>query len=259
MVRDFSMRSQQNSVSPSRILWLDHPEDAGNVLYFAARQWESTKRIWTELLATPRFISRWRLWRIMNVDYLIDEVFKQQERLNLAALKLSPIDWYVPLSDFETGKTFYASARDNFDPFEILRAAKAVPFLFGKRVPLARRRYIDGELGPILQDHLDHVLQLGARNIVIVNHTAAWTRTNSMPVRLYSTLIARGMHDAIIRDISTDVKSFHATDAHIVFVSPTNLPCGSATHSKEKIRATFERGYNDALALESELRTLFGV
>jgi predicted patatin/cPLA2 family phospholipase len=186
-------------------------------------------------------------------------VFKKQEPLDIEKVQASPVHWCIPLSDFDTGRTFYTCAKDNLDPFEILRAAKAIPYLFGKRVPLAHGRYIDGELGPILQDHLDHALSLGARTIVIINHTAPWTLKRSLPMRLYSTLIARGMHDAVSRDISTDVTAYHASDARILFISPSNLPCGSATHSKEKIKATFERGVEDALALRDELQELFQV
>lgn len=231
--------------------------NAGNVFYYCAGQWEQGKHIWTELLSTRKFIFLARLWRIMNVDYLIDEVFKRQEPLDTQRLQTSPTQWCIPLSDYDTGKTFYACARDQFDPFEILRAANAIPILFGKRVPLAHRRYIDGEIGPVLQDHLDHALSLGARNIVIINNHLPWTHANSLPGRIYSHLVARGMHDAIIRDVSTDVTSFRAPNAHVIFLSPTNLPCGGATHNKEKIKATFERGMEDARALKDELLSLF--
>lgn len=231
--------------------------DAGNVLYYCAGQWEEMKQIWVDLLWTPKFISLWRFWRVMNVDYLIDVVFKQQQPLDIKKVEASPIHWCIPLTDFDTGRRFYTCAKDRLDPFEILRAAKAIPILFGKKVPLAHGRYIDGEIGPILQDHLDHALSLGARNIVIINHTASWTRKNSLPLRIYSYLCSRGMRGAIIRDISVDVKAFHASNAHILFLSPTKLPCGSATHNKEKIKATFERGVQDALALKDELHALF--
>lgn len=52
--------------------------DAGNILYFSAGQYESIKRIWEKLLSTPKFISPWRFWRVMDIDYLIDTVFKER-------------------------------------------------------------------------------------------------------------------------------------------------------------------------------------
>lgn len=231
--------------------------DAANLAYYCSGQVEEMKRIWLELLSTPKFISLWHLWRVMNVDYLVDEVFKKQAPLDVGKLLTSPIEWFVPLSDFATGKTLYASAKSGLDPFEMLRAAKAIPFLFGKRIPLHRERYIDGELGPILQDHVDKAVESGARNIVIVNHTYQWTLTRSLPMRLYSILVAQGMHDAVQRDVSTDVTAYHAAGARVILLNPTNLPCGSTTTKKNKLKATFDRGVADALALRDELRGLF--
>jgi hypothetical protein len=231
--------------------------NAGNVLYYCAGEYEQMKRIWTEILWTPKFISLWRFWRMMNVDYLIDTVFKRLEPLDTEKLKATPIQWHIPVSDFDTGKTRYVSANDNVDPFELLRAAKAIPILFGKKVSLAYGRYIDGELGPILQDHVEHALSLGAKNIVIVNHCLGWTREGAIPVRLYARITPPGMHDAIIRDISTDVTAYSAPHANILLVSPGSLPCNSSTHDKRKLQATFDRGFQDALEHAGELRTLF--
>src|SRR3989338_10270539 len=73
--------------------------DAGNVLYFSAGQYESLKRIWTELLSTPKFISPLRFWRVMDINYLVDTVFKEQERLDTDALGLSAIRWFVSIED----------------------------------------------------------------------------------------------------------------------------------------------------------------
>lgn len=231
--------------------------DAGNVLYFCSGQYESGKHIWMELLSTPKFISLIRFWRLMDIDYLIDVVFRQQEPLDEEKLRMTPIQWLIPISDYDTGRTLYSGAHDNLDPFEILRAAKATPFLFRKYVSLARRRYIDGEFGPTLQDHVAQVLSRGARNIVIINHFRTWTRPKKLLMRLWAHLVPLGLHDAVIRDISTDVKLFSAPHARVLFLSPQGLPCGTATRNKEKIKATFDRGVQDALALKDELQELF--
>ena len=148
--------------------------NAANVLYHCADQIEEMRRIWLQLLSTPRFISIWRFWRIMNIDYLVDTVFKHQEPLDVKQVQSTPIEWCIPLTDYDTGKTLYVSAGDDFDPFELLRGAKAIPILFGKKVRTGHRQYIDGEFGATLQDHVSHALALGARRIVIVNHFSGW-------------------------------------------------------------------------------------
>jgi len=155
-----------------------------------------------------------------------------------------------------SGKTRYVSAADSIDPFEILRASKAIPILFRKRILFSHHRYIDGELGPVLQDHVAHVLAQDARNIVIINNFGPWARANSLIVRLWAHLTPLGLHDAVIRDITTDIKLFHAPNARVLFLSPQNLPCGTATRNKAKIRATLARGVANALALQDELSVL---
>lgn len=233
--------------------------DAGNILYFSAGQCEGMKRIWTELLSTPQFISPLRFWRMMDIDYLVDTVFKKQEPLNVDALRVSAVRWSIPISDFDTGRTRYVSAADSLDPFEVLRATTALPFFFGKKVSIAAKRYVDGELGPVLQDHVTHVLRQGAKRILIVNHTSPWTAVSRAIFKGYAAHAPHGMHDAITRDISTDVFAMKATGAHVIAVVPRNLPAGNLTRDKKKLQKTFDQGVQNALSIEKELRELFTV
>lgn len=231
--------------------------DAGNVLYFSAGNYEGIKRIWTQLLSTPHFISPLRFWRVMDIDYLIDTVFKKQEPMDIDKLNSSLIHWFVSVSDFDTGRTRYVSEVDALDPFEVLRATTAVPIIFGKKIPIADKRYIDGELGPTLQDHITHVLRQGAKRILIINHTSPWNSISRAVYEGYAAHIPKGMHDAVIRDISTNVFQMTAPGATVVVVAPQNLPAGNLTRNQKKLQATFDRGVEDALVIEKELRNLF--
>lgn len=231
--------------------------DAGNTLYFSAGQYESLKRIWTELLSAPKFISYFRFWRVMDIDYLVDTVFKNQERLDINKLRSSPIRWSVPISDFDTGHTRYINADDKIDLFEVLRATTAIPFAFGKKISIGKKRYIDGEFGPVLQDHVTHVLNQGAKKILILNHTSPWNHISQAVFRGYAAHIPQGMHDAIIRDISTNVFQMSAPNASVIAVAPQDLPAGNLTRNQNKLKKTFEQGMEDALKIEKELRTFF--
>lgn len=231
--------------------------DAGNILYFCAGEYERLKIIWTQLLSTPKFISLLRFWRIMDIDYFIDTVLKKQEPMDLEKLKSTSIRWFVPLSDFDTGHTRYVSAIDELDPYEVLRATTAVPIVFGKQVPIAGNRYVDGELGPTLQDHVTHVLRQGAKRILIINHTAPWNSISRAVIEGYAAHIPQGMRDAIVRDISTSVFQMSAPGAEVIVIAPQNLPAGNLTRSQEKLQATFDQGVADALAIKKELRDFF--
>ena len=233
--------------------------DAGNVMYFSAGQVEGMKRIWTELLSTPKFISPLRFWRVMDIDYLVDTVFKKQERLDTDALGFSAIRWFVSIEDFDTGRTRYVSAQDALDPFEILRATTADPIIFGRKIPIAEKRYIDGELGPILQDHVTQALRQGVKKILVLNHTSPRTTVTRTIMRGYAAHLPHGMRDAIIRDISTNVFAMKAPSAHVIAVAPKNLFAGRLTRNQKKLQMTFDQGVQDALAIENDLRELFTV
>jgi predicted patatin/cPLA2 family phospholipase len=233
--------------------------DAGNVLYFSAGQCEGMKRIWTELLSTPKFISPLRFWRVMDINYLVDTVFKNQEPLDTARVNASAIQWFVPIEEYDTGQTRYVGAKDSLDPLEVLRATTAAPVVFGKKVPIADKRYTDGEFGPILQDHITQALRQGVRRILILNHTTPRTSISRAIMTGYAAHTPRGMHDAIIRDISTNVFAMSAPECRVVVVAPQNLPAGKLTRDQKKLQQTFDVGVADALAHEVELRSLFSV
>ncbi|MDO8561859.1 MAG: hypothetical protein Q7S05_03470, partial [bacterium] len=233
--------------------------DGANLIYFCSGQYEGIKRIWTELLSTPKFISPLRFWRVMNIDYLVDTVCKNQEPLDVPRFNLSPISWFVPVEDFDTGRTRYVSATDAIDPFEIMRATTAIPIFFGQKVPIAGKRYVDGELGPVLQDHVTQALRQGVKKILVINHTSPWTALSRAIIRGYAAHVPNGMHDAIIRDISTNVFSMKAPGAHVIAVAPRNLPAGNLTRNQKKLQRTFDQGVADALSIEKELRDLFAV
>ena len=233
--------------------------DGGNTAYFSAGQYESLKRIWTELLSTPRFISPLRFWRVMDIDYLVDTVFKKQEPLDVPALNSSAIRWFVPIENFDSGQARYASAVDALDPFEVLRATTAAPIVFGKQIQIAGKRYIDGELGPVLQDHVTQALRQGVRKMLVLNHTEPRNIVARTIMRGYAAHLPHGMRDAVIRDISTNVFAMKAPRAHVIAVAPRNLPAGKLTRDQKKSQKTFDQGVQDALSIEKELRELFAV
>jgi predicted patatin/cPLA2 family phospholipase len=199
--------------------------DAANMAYFVAGQWEENRRMVLNLLSTPKFISFWRFWKIMDIDYLVDVVYKHQAPIDVEKVAASTIRWRIPIRDIDTGELRYVGAGNHLDLFEVLRAAKAIPFLYWRKVRIEDHRYVDGQYGTKLDEHIAQARSLGAQRIVIVNH---WQSTSTF------------------------------SDPNIIFVSPSSpLPCGIATRDNKKLRATFDRGVADARALKDELSALF--
>src|ERR1051326_2618384 len=61
----------------------------GTLAYFVAGQYQSIRNIWENLLSNKNFISYLRVRRIMDIDYLIDTVFKKQDILDVNKIKQS--------------------------------------------------------------------------------------------------------------------------------------------------------------------------
>ena len=231
--------------------------NAGNVLYYAAGQYESAKRVWCNLIATRKFISPWRVWKILDIDYLIDTIFKKQEPLNVEALATTSVEWYVPITDAESGETRYVSAEDHADPFELLRAAKATPFFFGKKVSLFGRMFIDGEVGPTLEDHVAFVTKKDADRILIINNGSDHSRVMDFLKRLYAELEPSPLREKMLHDMPGDHMCATGPEGtKIICIFPGPLPARFSTVDKKALAATLELGEQKAIALEQELRTL---
>lgn len=231
--------------------------NAGNVLYFAAGQYEYLKIAWTKLLSTPKFISLRRLRHIMDIDYLIDTVFRKQVPLDVEELKVTPVRYFLPVTNATTGATRYFTNADDIDPFELLRAAKALPIFFGKKVPLLAETYIDGEVGPTLHDHIACATAHGATDILLINDGSAKTPLGTLVMELYARMSPPGLKEAILRDLSEKAVCVTSPHASILCVRPERLPAHVATRSESRLCATFEAGIADAFAIEGELRALF--
>ena len=233
--------------------------DAGSVLYYTTRepeQYEMVKKIWTELLSTPKFISFIRPWKVMDIDYLVDTVFKKLAPLNIESIEKSPIEYYIPITNALTGKTKYVNRKDKVDIFEVLRATKAIPVFFGKKVELPWGEFVDGEMGPTLEDHVLFAAQAGATNILVIDNVAQKTPMRKLLGTLYAHTRPKGLKDAVIRDINTQSVCMTIEGTTLLCVQPKQLPAGTLTRDKKKLEETFEIGVRDALAMEKELRDL---
>lgn len=232
--------------------------NAGNALYYVSRQYDSAVHVWCSgMLSTWKFISFWRPWRILNVDYLVDTVFKQKEPLDTDALKTSRIDWFVPAMDSHSGTPRYFNKHDALDIYEVLRAAKAIPIFYGRRLLLLGKTYLDGELGPTAEDHVNFAIEQGADRIVLVNDNGPKDALSTIELHFYAAFQSEHLRDAIVRDVDQSTMCITSSKATILCVSAQNLSIGILTNNKKKLIDAFDSGVQNALAMEQELRALF--
>ena len=187
---------------------------AAFALYYLTGQYKSIERIATELLSTPKFISFLRPFRIMDIDYLIDVVFKIQEPLNTKELREQSAKYYIAITNAKTRTTSYVSNDDNADIFELLRATKAIPIFFNKEVYLSGISYIDGTVSASFENTVEKAKELGATHIIGID------------------CLARNEMD-------------HHSD-NFVLIANRRQPAHLLTRDSRKLRAAFDLGFSDA-------------
>jgi len=214
----------------------------GTLAYYVAGQYKSIRNIWENLLSNNKFVNYSRLTRLMDIDYLIDEVFKKQDVLDISAVKLSPINFYIAVTNKKTGKTEYFSNKDDIDIFEALRASSAMPVFFNKSVIINSNEYIDGGVSSNIQNSINLAKHLGANKIVAIDNSNN-NFQNKFFSRIYSLFTSTELRNAVKSNCHTLNK-----DSGVLLIKPsTKLPISTLDNNRDRIRQTIQIGYNDVV------------
>lgn len=123
-------------------------------------------------LADGRFYHPWRLWKMVNVDYLLKDVLQGNFPLDLAAAQKSTTPLYVALLDYQTAEVKYVSLQEAGDrAWDLIKGAVAMPVVYLPSVFYDGRRCLDAGvavpygLQRALDDGCTHVLVLLSRDI----------------------------------------------------------------------------------------------
>jgi predicted patatin/cPLA2 family phospholipase len=230
---------------------------AGNVAYFCAGQYDVGREIWCERICTKQFVSLWRFWKVLDVDYLVDVMFTQQLPLDIERLRASLIQCYIPITNVQSGETQYVDARTADNPFALLRAAKAFPLYYPRGVRVAGKRYIDGEVGPTLADHIAFAAERGARRVLVLNDTQFLSPWQRWLRRCFVYCMPRALWARIWRDLATDSHVCPVVDGVEVVCVHTPQSKRFAEPRQRSVAETFNEGKEKAHEMHEQLRTLF--
>jgi predicted patatin/cPLA2 family phospholipase len=224
---------------------------AGTLAYYAAKQFDSILNIWTTLLSTWKLMSFRNILfgnPILNVDYLIDVVFKQQDRLDIDALKSSRTELFIPVTNYSTGEAQYFSNHDDVDFFEVL---------YGKSVEIAGQQYVDGAISvPI---GIVKAIQEGATDIIVVpTRPKGFRRSRSRVERMMTGILTRTCPEALKKRIADYPDMYNSTmdmiikeveegTRNIVLIQPeSKVNAGKLDNSRRTLARAIEQGYADA-------------
>ncbi len=244
---------------------------AGTLAYYVAQQYDSIINIWTNLLSTWRFLSLRNILYgnpALNIDYLIDVVFRQQDRLDVEVLKSQSTELFIPVTNYRTGEAKYFSNHDDVDFLEVLRATKAAEISYGRPVKIAGQEYVDGALSVPMG--ITKAIDAGATDIIVISpNPKGFIRSRSIFERAITGIFTRGFPEGLRRKIERHPETYNSildiikkemelNERNIVFIQPeSRIATGTLGNSRKNLMLTIEQGYADACRYE-ELNSFGG-
>lgn len=221
----------------------------GSLTYYLTQQYDEIKNIWTNLLTSKNFIRFQRLKRIMDIDYLIDEIFKIQEPLNINKINNSKTKLFISSTEYKNGKVKFFSNISKYDIFESLRASKAIPILYNKKVNIKNIDYIDGSLSATVIISIEKAIKEGGKNIIVICDWKKISTLTKIFLSIYSIFINKSLHSSIKKYINQDISHLEKKefeDINIIFIYPSRkLKTNTLNNKKENLEDSFNLGFED--------------
>ena len=188
--------------------------------------------LYLDKLSDGRFINTRRLHRIVDVDYLIDEVVMPAVPDLAEHLAIGP-RFLVPLTEHPSGRAAcidLQSVSPEISPFEVLRATCAIPVLYNRPVDVGPRRYVDGGVTDPLP--VARTLLAGCSELVVIttrplaSELAGLSLRDKLAVALWPN-VSRPIRRLILaprplEDLSNELLS---TVGGITWIAPSDAGC----------------------------------
>lgn len=185
---------------------------AMNGAHFITGQARYGVETYIDYLSNRKFIDFFRLRKLVDVDYMIDDLVRHTRPFNLPALLEASTELHIALADAEDASVHYVTNRsEDVDLWEAFRATGALPILYNRFVKVGDRLYLDGSLSDGLS--LPRLLALGCRYIVVVLTKPLSFRSKrvSRPVRALAWWATRQYSPALKRALFDGNLHFNRT------------------------------------------------
>lgn len=118
-----------------------------NASYFITNQPLRGISVYFDHCTTRHFINPWRIWKVVDVDYVFDHVAVHEKVLDTARLLSARSRLFVAVIDKNTGEAFMVDVQAARDPaLQVLKASAAIPVLYNRTVDVGGRACMDGGL-----------------------------------------------------------------------------------------------------------------
>lgn len=230
----------------------------GSMFYFLSGQYDAIQKAWTSFIPSPAFI-RYAPLPAMRINYLIDIIFKEYLPLDVKRVDATCTRYFVPVTDVDTGHADFITNDTWFNPYEVMRAAKAIPVLYNGHVHLGGRSFLDGDFSTSMAELVQTAIDAGAKRILCISNTDAPTQFEAAMLKAYAMLLNPALRTAVLEDFMNDTPINWPHDVEFMTLSPSlPLPSSLYTRNRRKVIETFTMGYEDVLSRKAEIESLFG-
>jgi predicted patatin/cPLA2 family phospholipase len=137
-----------------------------NGAYFLSADKDASD-IYTERLTNKNFVDLLRVNKIVDIDYLVDNVLRQQQPVNIHHLKSNASKLNIVVTNARNGrKEVLSTFAEINELYEEFRATAALPMLYDKEVKIKDKWYVDGGVADLIPVDVAH--ELGCTDIVVI-------------------------------------------------------------------------------------------
>lgn len=224
---------------------------AGASCYYLAGQTKDTKYIWLKAVTLKRFANIWRFWKIADVDFLIDKVFKEIKPLNIQKIISSEIILYIAVNDYKTGEIKFFTNKDGENIWEIMRATKSAPVFSGLKqhlVKIEESFYGDSRVTSHSQLLIEKAIKEGATKIIVFDNYHRWSSfvSGDLLFRLWLLLKGKQFRQKQLQYLELMNNYKLPNDREIIVIKPQKrLAITPWGNNPKKIEKIFLQGVKD--------------
>jgi len=106
--------------------------------------------------------------KVIDIDYLIDTVFKQQASLDISQIKSSSTKYYITATNQASGQVEFLNTK-NHDVYELMRASKAMPIVYNKSITINNKSYGDSPNSSAIEPKISQSIKMWVTHIIIID------------------------------------------------------------------------------------------
>ena len=206
---------------------------------------------WPIRFADRRCVSRFRFWRMWDIDFTVDNIMLAQVPALGREVATSPTRISIAATEMPSGVVRWFTNKDLAEIRNILKASKAIPGVYGKEVAIEGKTYIDGSFGVTLRECVEKAFAEGAKKVIVIDvQESRVSALTALSLRLLSARQGRHVRASVERFIARGDDSIEAS-SNVVVCRPRSLQLRSAIDT-DPVRTlqTIEQGYAEMAALK---------